>query len=285
MQRAASWADPRSWGSWPESSGQWWDMPGSSTGRVFALGEGRPIVVVGGLAGGCGLLSPLLVELAERHSVYAIDLDGQPRLRRGERITIGSEAQRVADAIGWLGLERPTLLGVSYGGAVALELAARRPGLLGGLILSGIEAAFRPNLGTQVARRVLEKYALPPDSPFVNQFFNLLHGERPGSAQVAEFVVDRCWETDQSLMVRRLQALDGFDVADRLWKVQVPTRVVAGSRDLVVPPARQRALAQGIVGARFAIVEGAGHVGFATHPAEFARQARAFVAQRARAYC
>jgi len=270
---------------WGEGSGRWVDLPGPSTTRVWEVGHGRPLVLVGGLAGGPGLLSPLIATLAERHTIYAIDLDAAPtRFSRGEP-SIGREAREVAEAIGRLGLERPTLLGVSYGGAVALELAVERPGLLGGLLLSGVEASFRPNLGTKVARRVLECYELPADSPFINQFFNLLHGKRPAPGPLADFVVRRCWETDQATMVRRLRALESFDVADRLWRVTVPTRVVAGTRDIVVPMARQRALAERIAGARFAAVEGAGHIGFVTHPAEFARQARAFVAQRARSYC
>ena len=113
---------------------------------------------------------------------------------------------------------------------------------------------------------------MPRDNGFVNQFFNLLHGGKPEPGPLAEFVVERCWETDQSVVAQRLALLDSFDVRDRLWRIDVPTLVLAGSRDVVVPPARQRALAEAISGARFETLEGAGHIGFLTHRLEVARR-------------
>jgi pimeloyl-ACP methyl ester carboxylesterase len=111
----------------------------------------------------------------------------------------------------------------------------------------------------------------------VNQFFNLLHGGKPKRGALASFVVGRCWETDQSVMARRLGLLESFDVSDRLWKIDIPTLVVAGTRDVIVPERRQRALAAEIRGARFATLDGAGHVGFLSHRAELARHVRRFL--------
>jgi pimeloyl-ACP methyl ester carboxylesterase len=49
---------------------------------------------------------------------------------------------------------------------------------------------------------------------------------------------------------------------------------LAGARDVIVPAARQQALARGISSARFAIIEDAGHVGFLTHRAQVVRDVR-----------
>ncbi|MCA1686011.1 MAG: alpha/beta hydrolase, partial [Planctomycetia bacterium] len=100
----------------------------------------------------------------------------------------------------------------------------------------------------------------------------LLHGGAPEPGPLAEFVVERCWETDQSVMARRLAMLETFDVGDRLWRIDVPTLVVAGSRDVIVPALRQQALAASIPGARFEALIGAGHVGFLTHRGELVRR-------------
>ena len=87
-------------------------------------------------------------------------------------------------------------------------------------------------------------------------------------------MLERCWETDQNVMARRLALLETFDVADQLWRIDVPTLVLAGSRDVIVPPARQRALAEAIPGARFELIDGAGHVAFLTHRNEVTRRVR-----------
>ena len=49
-------------------------------------------------------------------------------------------------------------------------------------------------------------------------------------------------------MARRFGLLDTFDVSDRLWRIDVPTLVLAGERDVIVPAARQRALADRLLG-------------------------------------
>src|SRR5262249_30897088 len=144
----------------------------------------------------------------------------------------------LAALIEGLGLERPAVLGVSFGGAIALELAAAHPEKLGALIVQGAEARFRTTPAVTNGRRVLERFPLPSDNRFVNQFFNLLHGGRPERGPVGEFVIERCWETDQSVMAQRIALLETFDVSDRLWRIDVPTLVLAGSRDVIVPPAR-----------------------------------------------
>jgi pimeloyl-ACP methyl ester carboxylesterase len=75
-------------------------------------------------------------------------------------------------------------------------------------------------------------------------------------------------------MAQRLRQLETFDVSDRLWRVDVPAMVVAGSKDIIVPAARQRQLAAAIAGARFESIEGAGHIGFLTHADDLARRVR-----------
>ena len=169
------------------------------------------------------------------------------------------------------GLERPAVFGVSFWGAVApvpagwstrpqkTRHALDRPG-------GQRRGSGRASGATIAPRRVLERFPLPPDNGFVNQFFNLLHGgTSEPEVRSADFVVERCWETDQSVMARRIALLESFDVSDRLWRIDVPTLVLAGSRDVIVPAARQRALASAIAGARFGSLDGAGHVGFLTH--------------------
>lgn len=247
------------------NDGEWLD--------VTRVGSGDPIVLIPGLAGGWRLVAPLAERLARRFEVIVCGLRGDRFPTGGPwALDVADHAQDVAEVIGRLGLERPTVLGVSFGGAVALELAAGHPTKLGALIVQGAEARFRSTRASAIARRVLERFPIPSDNRFVNQFFNLLHGGRPGSGALAEFVVERCWETDQSVIARRLALLERFDMGDRLWRVDVPTLVLAGSRDVVVPPANQQALAATIPGAKFVALEGAGHVGFLTHRAEFARE-------------
>jgi pimeloyl-ACP methyl ester carboxylesterase len=240
---------------------------------VVRLGQGEPIVLVPGLAGSWKLVAPLARRLARDHEVILFGLRGDDGIVGAPRAaSLDDYASDLAEMIRRLGLERPAVMGVSFGGAVALKLAVDRPSMLGSLIVQGAEATFECGLGARIAKGVLERFPLPMDNRFVNQFFNLLHGGRPESDTLADFVVERCWETDQSVMASRLRALESFDVSDQLWRIEVPTLVLAGTRDVVVPHARQEALADAIPGSRFRSLDGAGHIAFLTHGAETARE-------------
>jgi pimeloyl-ACP methyl ester carboxylesterase len=239
--------------------------------EVVELGRGEPIVLVPGLAGGWKLLVPLARRLARTNRVYLYGFrdEADPLSSRAAR-HVGDHARDLSGLIAELGLERPTVFGVSFGGAVALEFAVEEPHRISRLILSGVEARFRSTLASTIARRVLERYPLPGDNPFVNQFFNLFHGGKPAPGPLPRFIVERCWETDQAVMARRLAMLEEFDVTDRLWRLEASTLVLAGTRDVVVPFARQEVLARSIAGARFERIEAAGHLGFLTHSGDVA---------------
>jgi pimeloyl-ACP methyl ester carboxylesterase len=247
---------------------------------VVRLGQGEPIVLVPGLAGSWKLLVPLAQQLARHFEVFIYGLRGD-RFHAGatesevrQSCEIGRYARDLATLLDDLGVVFPAVFGVSFGGAVALELAAEYPDRLGALIVHGAEAQFRPTIGSTIARRVLERFPLPNDNRFVNQFFHLLYGSKPEPSPLVDFVVERIWETDQTIMAHRLAELETFDISERLWRIDVPTLVLAGSRDVIIPAARQRGLAEQIAGARFQLLENAGHVGFLTHTTEVVKNVR-----------
>jgi pimeloyl-ACP methyl ester carboxylesterase len=248
---------------------------------VVRMGRGEPLVLVPGLAGSWKLVMPLARRLARHYEVVSYSLRGDrsrvwggssvPRRRHAD---LGGHAADLSALIGGLGLERPAVFGVSFGAAVALELAVEQPARMGSLILQGVEERFRATLGSKVALHVLERYPLPATSPFLNQFLNLLYGTKPEPGPRTDAVIERIWETPQAVMAQRLRQLQQFDVSDRLWRIDVPTLVLAGAKDAIVPACRQQGLARKISGARFESIEGAGHIGFVTHADAVVRQVR-----------
>ncbi len=257
--------------------------------EVVRMGWGDPLVVVPGMAGGWRLTTPLLRKLAKNHQVITYSLRGD--LTRGAGplghtrapyVEIGQHAADLAGLIENLGLERPSVLGVSFGGAIALELAVEQPRMLDSLIVQGMESRFHATTASAIVRRVLERYPLVPNSPFLNQFLNLLYAKKPEPGPRHDFVVDRIWETPQPVVAHRLAQLEHFDVTDRLWRIDAPTLVLAGSKDAIIPTSRQQRLANDISGARFESLEGAGHIGFVTHAEAMARQVQAHL-QRVKA--
>ncbi len=173
-------------------------------------------------------------------------------------------------------MERPILLGVSFGGMVALQFAARYPGRLSALIAQGVDVRFQRSLLRQVAGQVLNQYPLPVNNPFVNQFFNLLLGGRQRNRLLVDFVTRQCWQTDQSVMAHRFRLVERVDLGRELACVRAPTLILSGEKDVLVSSAGVAELADGIPGARLARLAGAGHLAFTTHPADIAQRVFAF---------
>ncbi len=178
----------------------------------------------------------------------------------------------------WMGLERPNVLGVSFGGTLALELAARHPLRLDTLTVQGASAQFERSLLQQVAGLILSRYPLPSDSPFVNQFFNLLFGSKQRPGPLFQFVTRQCWQTDQSVMAHRFARVESFDMqAACMAASRAPTLILSGERDLLVSPTSLAKLAEGVADSKTVSLRGCGHLAFVTRPECVAAEVKQFV--------
>jgi pimeloyl-ACP methyl ester carboxylesterase len=241
-------------------------------------GEGPPLILVPGLAGGFELLGPLARILAQRFRVISYQLRGEDdcfALR--QRFDLSDLVQDLAEFLDWQCLERPTVMGVSFGGALALEFSVRHPNRLNALVVQGAGARFERGLVQQIAGIVLARYPLPPDNPFVNQFFNLLFGGRQKKGPLFNFVTRQIWQTDQSVMAHRFQMVERFDMDNRLERIQSPVLVLSGDRDMLVSPKNLQALADRIAHARVASLSRCGHLAFVTQPEKVANEVVAFL--------
>jgi pimeloyl-ACP methyl ester carboxylesterase len=241
-------------------------------------GEGPPLILVPGLAGGFELLGPLARILARHFRVISYQLRGEDdcfALR--QRFGVQDLVTDLAEFLDWHCLERPALVGVSFGGIVALEFAARFAHRLDALVIQGAGARFEQGVFQRLFGVILSRYPLPPDNPFVNQFFNLLFGSRERPEALFEFVTRQCWQTDQSVMAHRFQMVERFNMRGRLKKVQVPTLVLAGDRDLLVSPASLNELAAGVPQAKVVRLDGCGHLAAVAQPARVAEETSRFL--------
>jgi pimeloyl-ACP methyl ester carboxylesterase len=241
-------------------------------------GVGPPLVLVPGLAGGFELLGPLARLLARHFRVISYQLRGEDdcfALRR--RFGLNDLVNDLAEFLDWQCLECPAIMGVSFGGVLAMEFAARFPNRLSALVVQGAGSRFERGLLLQMAGMILSRYPLPPNSPFVNQFFNLLFGNKQRPGPLFKFVTSRCWQTDQSVMAHRFHLVEQFDINARLSRVNAPTLILSGDRDLLVSPKSLQALREGIPSARFVPLPRCGHLAFLTQPGRVADEVTGFL--------
>lgn len=126
--------------------------------REYA-GDGRPIVLLHGVASNAKIWLLVAPLLAPRFRVFALDQRGHGRSDKPDTgygfPTVAGDLLAFVDA---LGLERPVVVGHSWGGNVALEFAARHPGRAAGLVLVDggfMEISSRPGMTWERAEREL----------------------------------------------------------------------------------------------------------------------------------
>jgi pimeloyl-ACP methyl ester carboxylesterase len=248
------------------------------TAEYRIWGDGPPLVLVPGLAGGIELLGPLARLLSRNFRVISFHLRGEDdcfALRR--RFTMPDLVDDLAEFLDWHRLENPALMGVSFGGVVALEFAARFPRRLSSLVVQGVGARFEHGLLQQVAGIVLSRYPLPSDSPFVNQFFNLLFGSRQNADPLFQFVTQQCWQTDQSVMAHRFRLVEELELDAHLGRVDVSTLIMAGNRDLLVSQKSLRDLRDALPQSQLVSLPNSGHLAFVSQPGRVAHEVKRFL--------
>jgi len=170
---------------------------------------------------------------------------------------------RFMDAVG---VSRGVLVGHSMGGAIAQMTALMAPERVAGLVLVGTGARLR------VAPALLD---------------GILQDARGALALITEWA----WgpEADPAMVARGRQmmarvnprvvwgdfaACDRFDIRERVGEITAPTLVITGSEDRMTPPKFGQWLAERIPGARFVLVEGAGHMVMLEKPDQVASAVR-----------
>jgi len=272
---------------WLDSRGATFTPEGGSFGAAHLTnytvdyriwGEGEPIVLVPGLAGGMGLLGPLARLLSREHKVVSYQLRGEDNCFAIRRpFDLDDLVFDLREFLDSLGLESPALFGASFGGAIALEFAARYPGRISNLIVQGAGSRFMPGMLQKIAGAVLNRFPLPFDNPFVNQFFNLLFARPEQARALFDFVTQQIWTTDQSMMAHRFQLIESFNMQDKLAAVRAPALIIAGDKDVLVPQRNLRELYQGLPNGQCIRVPQAGHLAFVTHAQLMAEHIEAFL--------
>jgi pimeloyl-ACP methyl ester carboxylesterase len=178
---------------------------------------------------------------------------------------------RVLDA---LGLDRAHLVGLSMGGGIAQEVAARHPHRLRSLTLIATGAAgdradqtSLPGMEPRIAATFEDPAPMPDWDDRAAAVDYLVELERPYAGTLgydeerarhkAEQVVDRT--RDLAASVTNHWVLEGEAVPFRLADISVPTLVMHGTADPMFPPPHGEALAAEIPGASFVALEGMGH--------------------------
>jgi 3-oxoadipate enol-lactonase len=259
--------------------------------RVFHLrrGAGEPLLLIQGMSGThLSWGEPFASDLERDFDLVAYDHRG---IGRSDRVDgpftirdLADDAAGVLDELGW---ETAHVLGISMGGMVAQELALNHPQRIRTLALGCTYCGGRGS-------------ALAPADTINRLSAGMLSGDREAAIRTG-FEVNvspafaaraGAYDTFRAMalslpapvpvIMLQMQAIAQHDTSARLPSLDLPTLVVHGDQDQMLPVANGRLIASLVPGARLEILEGVGHMFWWEQPQRSAELVRAHALAGAR---
>ncbi|RON08707.1 alpha/beta hydrolase [Pseudomonas brassicacearum] len=229
---------------------------------------------------------PAIIDgLAQTRRVITTDYRGIGGSGGTAPLTVGEMADDAIQLIQALGLETVDVLGFSLGGFVAQDLALKAPDRVRRLILTGTGPAGGEGIDKvgAVSWPLILKGLLTLRDPKFYLFFTSTANGRRSASQYLQRLRARKHNRDKGptprAFLRQLKAITawGQQALQDLERLRMPTLIVNGDTDIMVPSVNSLELAKRIPSAELVMYEDAGHGGIFQHHADFVAKAQAFL--------
>jgi pimeloyl-ACP methyl ester carboxylesterase len=225
-------------------------------------GQGDPLVLVHGYVGdGRSCWRRQMEALSDEFTVVAWDAPGTGRSSDPpEFFGMHGYADCLAGFIDRLGLGRTHLAGLSFGGALAIDLVDRHPGVARSLVLASAYAGWAGSLPADVAKeRLRQALRLSESTPkrFVDALLPTMFSAAAPSEDVEAFGAAMREFHPRGFRAMARAAFE--DLRSALSHIDVPTLLVYGDRDERAPQNVAEDLHRSIAGSGLVLLPGAGH--------------------------
>jgi pimeloyl-ACP methyl ester carboxylesterase len=255
---------------------------------VDCRGEGPAVVLLHGQPGSSADWNRVVPLLSASHQVIVPDRPGYGRTA-GRATGFTGNASAVASTLRHLGVDGAVVVGHSWAGGIALAAAVHHPELVRGLVLVG---SVRPGEALGLVDRMLATPALGDalSAMTIGSTALVLRNRR------VRALVDRRFDGRVREVIGALEGLTGARTRAPVWRsfvseqrrlfdelgalapwlgaISVPTVIVSGGSDRIVPAAVGERLAAQIPGAVHRVVQGAHHLLPLDHPEDIAAAVR-----------
>jgi 3-oxoadipate enol-lactonase len=222
-------------------------------------GRGEPLLLLHGLGSSGRDWEEQIAEFSSRYEVIAPDFRGFGGSERAGDYRVERFAADIWALVEHLQLGRPSVLGYSMGGAVAMQMALDQPGRIPRMVLSNTLPSFRTDtpakrlllwtrlflmsvLGPQRLSKVITRKLFP----------------HPDQARLREKVAQRSSRNDRWVYLRTVRALVRWSVRHRLHELAMPVLVLAAEHDYF-SGSEVRAFVDALPDARLKIFPGTRH--------------------------
>ncbi len=242
--------------------------------------SGSPLLLIHGWGMHGGMWSHAAEKLAQHFNVYAVDLPGHGYSTNhsdSSPVTSGLTLDSIVDELSDQFDEPLAVCGWSLGGQVALRWALRHPQQVERLVMVASTPCFvrLEDWKYALSVEILEEFAASLQHHYAQTLKRFLSLQVRGSEQEREMLAimrDGLFsrgEPDINSLQSGLDILRSSDLRGTLSEVKQAMLVLAGERDTLIPLQASQYLASRTPNGRLAMIKGAAHAPFLSHPNEF----------------
>lgn len=197
----------------------------------------------------------------KRFNFFLIDLPGHGKSEGNGFISIKEYADFIEDFVQKLNLKDLILIGHSMGGRISQIFAINYPDVVIGCVLVGTGARIR------VTKATLK--AAENDFEYFGRMATKNSFSESTPQKTKEIFYERLINSSQITCVNDLIACNEFDVIDDITKINIPTLIIAGEKDILAPVKHSKNLNKDIKNSKMFVISGAGHFMMIEKPDEF----------------
>jgi pimeloyl-ACP methyl ester carboxylesterase len=242
-------------------------------------GEGFPLVMIQGLGVPALLWTPIFLdEVSKSFNIIIFDNRGAGRTDKPDiEYSIKMFADDTIGLMDALNIERAHVLGFSMGGHIAQELVLNYPKRIEKLVLCSTDCGgsnYVP-MSPEVRQMILGDLEGLEWEDMLRRLARVGFTEDfvEDNSDLIEGLITRLLKTPTPLysFERQYLAVHEYSSAERLKKINTPTLVVHGKKDVFVPPQNSEILAELISGAKLIFFENSAHAFYIDEPEKFAK--------------
>ncbi|GGN79538.1 alpha/beta hydrolase [Streptomyces albiflavescens] len=222
--------------------------------------SGTPVVFLHGLADSWWSFEPLLRRLPPSLHGYAPTQRGHGDADRpAQGYAPGDYAADLVAFLDAVDIPGALLVGASSGGVAARMVAGSHPDRISGLVLIGVPGTLTDKPAVTGLRESVEGLSDPVPREFVEDFMART-ANRPVARGLVETMVEESLKLPAYVWKETLRGLLEADLRATLAGILVPTLVIWGDQDDILPRDDQQTILDAVHGAHLLAYEGAGHV-------------------------
>jgi len=193
-------------------------------------------------------------------------------------ITFEHYVDSVINFLNEAGIKRSIWCGLSMGGYLALRMYERAPELCSGLILANTKAAADDNATKEKRWATIKKLHSHRDQ-FIEKQWTAMFSE----SSLDKTKLKKCFQeivsknSEEGIISGLVSLATRMDSSESLGNIEVPTLLVAGEHDKIIPLSEMEFLQKNIPESQLEVIKGAGHLSSMENPDEFNRIIAEFV--------